>query len=216
MPKSFDDYQLPPDFLSDEALPTGATDQLYHQGIYYLTGEISAASLRAIQEDILLKHVSDWSGEIQLVLNSQGGDAYATWALIDLLEWCRFDIRTIGLGQCCSAAACLLACGTPGKRNATRNTTIMVHGVYVSGIAGNYPQLVANMRGLEHETRRDTQFWIEHSRHSTPEEIQQYFLSGTDQYFTSDEALEHGIIDAIIPTRQSSKPRVKNGRGRKR
>ncbi len=200
----------------EEAVSDSASDLLQSQGIYYLTGEISTGSLRSVQEDILFKHISDWTGDIQLVLNSQGGDVYATWALIDLLEWCRFDIRTIGLGQCSSAAASLLACGTHGKRSVTRNTTIMVHGVYVGGMEGNHPQLVANMRGLEHEHRRDITFWIEHSKYDTAEEVQQYFLTGVDQYFTADEALEHGIIDAVIPPRQTSKPRGKNVRGRRR
>lgn len=186
------------DDLLDLDFYMGPEEELMKRGIYYITGEIDKNTLLNIHQDIVLKHLdSKWKEDIQIFINSVGGDCAETWALIDLLSFVKMDIRTIGIGECLSAGACILATGTPGKRVASENLTVMVHGVSIEHMEGNKPQLLAQVKSITQEHDRDIRFWIKNSKYKTSKEIEKHFLCGTDQYFTAEEALSHGIVDII-------------------
>jgi ATP-dependent Clp protease protease subunit len=175
-------------------------EKLYDKGIYYLTGQVESNSLLEIHQDILLKHLDPtWNDDIQLIVNSVGGDTSEGWALIDLLDWVRMDIRTTGIGICASLGAMFLASGTPGKRVAARNLSLMVHGASIEGLGGNYPQLVCAKKDMELEYGRMLRFWVEHSKYMSEEEVKKLFLDGFDHWISPEEALAHNIIDFIIP-----------------
>ena len=109
-------------------LTSDSEERLRNKGIFYIVGEIDETNMMEMHQEILDKHLDpSWHDDIQLIINSGGGSAPDTWALIDLLDWIRMDVRTVGLGKCCSAGAMLLAAGTPGKRTAAKNLEIMLH-----------------------------------------------------------------------------------------
>lgn len=177
-----------------------AGEELKKKGIYYITGLIDTGDLVEIQQDVLLKHLDPkWTEDIQLIINSCGGEVAEGWALIDLLKYIKMDVRTVGLGECQSLGACLLAAGTLGKRVAAPNCSIMIHGCWTDGyIKGNKDEMVAQMKWVHQEHARDIRFWIEHSKYTTPKQIEKAFLNGKDQYLTPKEALRHKIIDGIV------------------
>lgn len=171
--------------------------KLAQSGIYYITGTIEQATLLAIHQDILLKHLNPhWNEDIQIIINSPGGDVSEGWSLIDLLKFIKMDVRTIGMGGCYSLGACLLACGTKGKRSAAKNCSIMIHGMS-SYTSGNKQQMVHQMKWVDHEHQKDIIFWLEHSVFKTSQEVERNLLDGFDKYFTAEEALKCGIIDFI-------------------
>lgn len=175
------------------------SDELRKRGIYYITGEIDEDSLLDIHQDVLLKHLSpSWKGDIQLIINSVGGDTAQGWAFIDLLDWVRMEVRTTGLGVCLSLGAELLACGTPGKRTVAKNTSIMIHGASTWGIEGNMQQIAAAASDMKQEYERTVRFWKEHSIYKTDEEVKEKLLDGQDHYLTPEQALSIGIIDNIV------------------
>jgi ATP-dependent Clp protease protease subunit len=187
------------------------SEELKRKGIYYLVGEIESGSLIQTHQDIILKHLDpNWHGEIQLIVNSCGGESSEMWALIDLLDWVRMDVRTIGMGLCASAGAMLLAAGTPGKRIAAKNLTVMIHQGWTV-VEGKHDELIAQTKYVTDEQKRDIRFWIEKSRYKSPETVQKYLLHSTDNYFTAKEALRHGIIDEVIglPKEDIVKPKAK-------
>lgn len=179
-----------------------SSEKLREKGIYYITGSIEQDSLLEIHQDILLKHLDpSWKDDIQLIVNCLGGEIPEGWAFIDLLKFIRMDVRTVGMGECCSLGAMLVACGTNGKRIAAQNLSLMVHGASsFNFINGNKQQIIAQMKWVEHEHERDINFWIQHSKHKTRKQIEKYFLNGSDQYFTAEQALNHGIVDFIQMT----------------
>jgi ATP-dependent Clp protease protease subunit len=178
-----------------------AFDVLRAKGIYYLTGEIEEFSLMDIHADVLLKHLDpNWNEDIQFFINSPGGDCVPTWALLDLLEMVRMDVRTVGIGLCASAGAILLASGTKGKRSVSRNTSIMIH-QFSGGMMGNYAQLTAQVEDIRQEQQRHVEFWKTHSKFHTEEEVVKNLLTGADVYLTAEKALEFGIIDSIQPAK---------------
>ena len=68
--------------------------------------------------------------DISLYINSPGGDINGLFAIYDTMQYIRPDITTICFGQAASAAAVLLAAGTPGKRLALPHSRILLHQPY--------------------------------------------------------------------------------------
>jgi len=188
------------------------SEELKKKGVYYISGEIEDGTLKEIQEDILLKHLDPkWDDDITIIINSCGGDVAETWALIDLMEWVRMDIRTTGLGLCASAGACILAAGTKGKRTVAKNCSVMIHGMS-DIIGGNKQQITAQQKWIHDEHEKDVKFWMEHSNLATKREVEKVFLKGVDVYLTAQEALERGVIDDVQGTTKSS---TRNARSKK-
>lgn len=189
-------------------------DILESKGIYYISGEIETGSLIRIQQDIILKHLDpNWKSDIQIIVNSVGGDSSEGWALIDLMNWVKMDFRTVGLGQCCSLGACLVAAGTKGKRVSGENTSFMVHGAF-SAIMGNKQDMASSMKSMEDEHRRDIDFWVSNSVYRTPKDVEKNLLNGKDVWMTAKEAKKVGLIDHIYRKdgRVEAPPPAKNSR----
>lgn len=195
------------DTLAEEDIivkPVLASDEntealLRTHGIYYITGEIMKGSLKGIQQDILLKHylgAKYFDGPITLVINSPGGDVEECNSLMDLLDNISLQVRTVGLGECSSGAAILLAAGDHGHRICGPNTTIMIHS-YAWDISGKHHELVAARKAQDVLYQQDIAFWTTHSKYKTQKQVEKYILKKEDHYLTADDALRHGIIDKI-------------------
>lgn len=198
--------------IKDDDLELGtlseAGEKLRAKGVYYLTGEIENDSLLDIHQDILDKHLDEkWNKDIQIIINSCGGLCTETWALIDLLDWCKMDVRTVGMGECSSMGAILLACGTPGKRMAAKNCEIMIH-KHMMGMYDKHDELIASMKSSDDEYRRQVHFWLEHSKYTKESEILKHILTTTDNFLTPLEAYKHGIVDQVqgVPESELNKP----------
>jgi len=177
---------------------TDAADQLKSKGIYYITGTINEDSLLDVHQDIILKHLDPaWVDDIQIIINTCGGLVAEGWALIDLLDWVRMDVKTVGLGECASTGACLLAAGTKGKRVISSNTSIMIHAA-THYIGGDKPSLISQMKYVEEEYERDVNFWIKHSNLKNIKEVEKHLLTSKDVYLTGEQALAFGIVDSVI------------------
>lgn len=198
-----------------ELFAQSAEDTLKNNGIYYITGEITEGSLVEISQDILLKHLDpEWQQDIMLIVNSCGGALDEGWMLIDLLDYVRMDVTTLGLGACSSLGAMLVAAGTIGKRNIARRTTLMTHQAQFYGLGGNLQTLNREMKVVKQEYEKVIQFWLEKSRYTDEEDIKKYIVPEQDVFMTPVEALGHGIADGITThkpakTRTTAKPEVK-------
>lgn len=105
-------------------LPT----KLLQNRIVYLGNEITSDVANIVIMQLLWLSSDDSSKEINLYINSPGGDVYAGLAIKDIIYKIDCKVNTIGLGLCASMGAYLLASGT-GVRKATENCRIMVHSV---------------------------------------------------------------------------------------
>ena len=170
---------------------------------------IEEGCLTEIQQDILYKHLSPhWKDDVQIVINSVGGEIAEGSALIAMMKHVRMDVKTVAVGEVCSMGACILAAGTVGKRLADVDATIMVHGFYTDFMGGTRDQILSQLKWVEQEYRREINFWIQHSAFETEKEVKEYLLNGKDVYLTASEAVEYGIIDNILkPAKKQKKIR---------
>ena len=136
--------------------------------------------------------------DINIYINSPGGDITALFAIYDTMQFIRNDIATICLGQAASAAAVLLAAGTKGKRLALPHSRILLH--QPSGQVGYGQVTDLELHAAEILRMRELleQILASHTG-QTVEKIH----ADTDRDFVleANDALEYGIIDQVIETR---------------
>jgi ATP-dependent Clp protease, protease subunit len=135
--------------------------------------------------------------DINLYINSPGGDITALLAIYDTLQFIKPDITTICFGQAASAAAVLLAAGTPGKRLALPNARVLLHQPYARAYGqGTDIELAAN----EILRMRDTLERIL-AEHTGQDRERIHRDTDRDFVMSAEEALAYGIIDEVISRR---------------
>ena len=137
--------------------------------------------------------------DINIYINSPGGDINSLFAIYDTMQFIKNDIATICLGQAASAAAVLLAAGTKGKRLALPHSRVLLHQPY--GQVG-YGQ-VTDLEIAAKEILRMRDLLEEILASHTGQSIERIHTD-TDRDFVleAQEALEYGIIDDVISSRQ--------------
>ena len=137
--------------------------------------------------------------DINIYINSPGGDITALFAIYDTMQFIKNDIATICLGQAASAAAVLLAAGTKGKRLALPHSRVLLHPPY--GQVG-YGQ-VTDLEIAANEILRMRDLLEEILANHTGQPLERIHAD-TDRDFVleANEALAYGIIDDVISSRQ--------------
>jgi ATP-dependent Clp protease protease subunit len=171
--------------------------KLFEERIIFLGVQIDDASANDVMAQLLTLEGMDPDRDISIYINSPGGSFTALTAIYDTMQFVKPDIQTICMGQAASAAAVLLAAGTPGKRLALPNARVLIHQPYSEGGGqGSDIEIQANeilrMRSLLEEML---------STHSgrTPEQVRQDIER--DKILTAAEALEYGLIDEVVSSR---------------
>jgi ATP-dependent Clp protease, protease subunit len=139
--------------------------------------------------------------DINIYINSPGGDITALFAIYDTMKFIKNDIATICYGQAASAAAVLLAAGTPGKRLALPHARVLLHQPY--GQTG-YAQ-VSDLELAAKEIMRMRELLEEILSVHTGQTIEKVHTD-TDRDFvmSATEAKEYGIIDEVITARNAA------------
>ena len=176
-------------------------NKLFEERIIFLGVQIDDASANDVMAQLLCLESADPDREISMYINSPGGSFTSLMAIYDTMQFIRPDIQTVCLGQAASAAAVLLAAGTPGRRLAVQNARILIHQPAVEGIYGQVSDLeiqaaeISRMRKLLETTL---------AKHSgrTPEQVR--LDIERDKILTASEAKDYGIVDEIIQSRKLS------------
>jgi ATP-dependent Clp protease, protease subunit len=135
--------------------------------------------------------------DINLYINSPGGDITALFAIYDTMSFIKPDISTICFGQAASAAAVLLAAGTPGKRLALPHARILIHQPYAQS-QGQATDIELAAREILRMRTLLEEILSTHTGQPV-EKIHQ----DTDRDFvmSAEEAMNYGIIDEVISAR---------------
>ena len=168
--------------------------KLFEERIIFLGVQIDDASANDVMAQLLTLESMDADRDISIYINSPGGSFTALTAIYDTMRFVKPDIQTICMGQAASAAAVLLAAGTPGKRFALKHSRILIHQPYSEGGGqGSDIEIQAN-EILRMRTLLE-QMLAEHSGR-TEDQVRQDIER--DKILTAAEAKEYGIIEEVI------------------
>ena len=172
--------------------------RLLKENIIFLGTPIDDTIANLICAQLLHLESENPDRDINIYINSPGGDITALFAIYDTLQYIKPDISTICYGQAASAAAVLLAAGTPGKRLALPHARVLLHQPWGSG-SGQAADIEIQAREIMR--MRDLLEDILSSHTGQPKER---IAKDTDRDFvlSAGEAKEYGIIDEVISTRE--------------
>ncbi|MBX9717871.1 MAG: ATP-dependent Clp protease proteolytic subunit [Microbacteriaceae bacterium] len=175
--------------------------KLFEDRIIFLGVQVDDASADDVMAQLLVLESQDPDRDIVMYINSPGGSFTAMTAIYDTMQYIRPQIQTVVLGQAASAAAVLLAAGTPGKRLALPNARVLIHQP-ATGDAGRGQASDIEIQAKEIARLRE---WLEVtlSKHSnrTVEQVNKDI--DRDKILIADEALEYGLIDQVLTSRKT-------------
>ena len=168
--------------------------RLLKDRIVFVGGAIGDDAANLVIAQMLFLESEDPSKDINLYINTPGGDVASGLAIYDTMQYVRPDIVTICVGQASSMGAILLSAGTRGKRKALPHSRIMIHQP-LAGVQGAASDISIHAREILKVRERLNGILAQHTGQPM-ERIQ----TDTDRDFfmTSDEAREYGIIDEIM------------------
>ena len=136
--------------------------------------------------------------DVSLYINSPGGDVTALFAIHDTMQYVAPDVATICVGQAASAAAVLLAAGTPGKRYALPNARVLIHQPH-GGAQGQSTDLELQIAEVVEMRRRMIDILVgatgQTRERITADIDRDYIVRG-------DQAVAYGLVDHVIERRQ--------------
>lgn len=168
--------------------------RLLNDRIIFLGEEVTDLTASLVVAQLLFLEAQDPGKDIQLYINSPGGSVSAGLAIYDTMQYIKCDVSTICLGMAASMGAFLLAGGAKGKRFALPNATIMIH--QPSG--GAQGQATEIRIVAEHilQTKKKLNEILSQNTGQPLEKVEED--TERDNYMTSLEAKEYGIIDGVV------------------
>src|ERR1700704_1355004 len=170
-------------------------NKLFEDRIIFLGVQIDDASANDVMAQLITLESADPDRDITMYINSPGGSFTAMTAIYDTMTYVRPDISTVCLGQAASAAAVLLAAGSPGKRMALPNSRIIIH---QPATEGGYAQGSDIEIQAKEIMRMRSQLEEILSRHSLQPVEKVRKDIDRDKFLTAPEAKEYGLVDRVL------------------
>jgi ATP-dependent Clp protease protease subunit len=174
--------------------------RLLRERVVFLAGEIDEQIANVVVAQLLHLEAEDPDKDIQLYVNSPGGQVYAGLAIYDTLRFIKPDVATTCCGIAMSMGSLILAGGTAGKRAALPNSRILIHQPH-GGYQGQATDIGIHAAETLALRRRVEEIYAEHSGRSV-QEISD--AMERDRYFTPAEARDYGLIDRVCASRNGN------------
>ena len=171
--------------------------RLLKDRIVFVTGEIDDTMANLVIAQLLFLESEDPDKDIHLYINSPGGSVSAGLAIYDTMQYIKPDVSTICMGMAASMASVLLAAGAPGKRFALPYSRVMIHQP-LGGVQGQASEIEITAREILRIRDEMNGILASHTG-QTKEKIAQD--TDRDNYMSSQEAKEYGLIDEVITHR---------------
>ncbi|WP_291049183.1 ATP-dependent Clp protease proteolytic subunit [Herbiconiux sp.] len=174
--------------------------KLFEDRIIFLGVQIDDASADDVMAQLLVLESQDPDRDIEMYINSPGGSFTAMTAIYDTMQYVRPQIQTVCLGQAASAAAVLLAAGTPGKRLALPNARILIHQPATGQGGGQASDIEIQAREIL-RMREWLESTLSHHSNRTLEQVNKDI--DRDKILSAAEALDYGLIDQVLTSRKN-------------
>src|ERR671925_167092 len=174
-------------------------NKLFEDRIIFLGVQIDDASANDVMAQLLTLEGTAPDREIIMYINSPGGSFTAMTAIYDTMQYVRPDIQTVCLGQAASAAAVLLAAGTPGKRAALPHSRILIHQPATEGTYGQSSDIEIQAREIMRIREQLEEIIARHSNRKI-EQVREDIER--DKILTAEEAKEYGLVDDVFASRK--------------
>ena len=172
--------------------------RLLRENIIFLGTPIDDTVANLMMAQLLHLESEDPDKDISIYINSPGGEITGLFAIYDTMQYIKPDVSTICIGQAASAAAVLLASGTPGKRYALPHARILIHQPH-GGASGQAVDIELQAKEII-RMRELLDSILAHHTGQSAEKI----AHDTDRDFimSAPEAKDYGMVDEILTNRE--------------
>lgn len=174
-------YDIFSRLLKDRIIMVGAIDSDYR-------ADLICAQLLFLQAE------SSGNDDIFMYINSPGGLVTGGLAIYDTMQYIRNDIVTIVSGQAASMGAVLLAAGTKGKRLSLPKARVMIHQP-LGGARGQHTDIQIQAKEMQRTRETLEEILAEHTGNSVSKINKD---CERDNYMSAEEAVEYGLVDAVL------------------
>lgn len=175
--------------------------KLFEDRIVFLGVQVDDASADDVMAQLLVLESIDPEAPITMYINSPGGSFTALTAIYDTMMYIKPQIQTVCLGQAASAAAVLLAAGTPGRRLALPNARILIHEPAMEGMQGQASDIAI----VADEIDRMNKWLIDTIAQHSGQDPQQVAKDiSRDKILTAEQAKEYGLVDQVLVSRKDA------------
>ena len=174
--------------------------RLLNDRIIFLGEEINSVSANLVVAQLLHLESQDAEKDISLYINSPGGEVYSGLAILDTMNFIKPQVSTICVGMAASMAAVLLSAGAKGKRFCLTHSKVMIHQPS-GGAQGQQTEIEIVAEEIK-KTRRELNQILSDASGQPIEKVQAD--TERDNYLTAAEALDYGLIDRIVTSRDLS------------
>jgi ATP-dependent Clp protease protease subunit len=172
--------------------------RLLKERVVFVTGPVEDYMATVIVAQLLFLEADNPDKDINIYINSPGGAVTSGMAIYDTMQFVKPDVSTMCIGQAASMGALLLAGGTAGKRFCLPHSRIMIHQP-LGGFQGQASDIDIHAREILQVRDRLNRILAKH----TGQPLEK-IASDTDRdnFMGGAEAVEYGIIDAVLSHRQ--------------
>lgn len=171
--------------------------RLLNDRIIFLGEEINSVSANLVVAQLLHLESQDAEKDISLYINSPGGEVYSGLAILDTMNFIKPQVSTICVGMAASMAAVLLSAGAKGKRFCLPHSKVMIHQPS-GGAQGQQTEIEIVAEEIK-KIRRELNQILSDASAQPIEKVQGD--TERDNYLTAAEALDYGLIDRIVTSR---------------
>lgn len=174
--------------------------RLLEDRIIFLSGQVDDTTSSLVVAQLLYLESKDPDKDIQLYIDSPGGSITAGMAIYDTMQYIKCDVSTICIGMAASMGAFLLAAGAKGKRMALPNSEVMIHQPLIGGggLSGQTTDIKIYTDHLVKTKEKMNRILSERSGQTYEKVCED---TERDNFMTSQEAMEYGLIDRVIESR---------------
>jgi ATP-dependent Clp protease protease subunit len=177
--------------------------KLLSDRIIFLGTPVDDTAANDVMAQLLYLDYDNPDRDISIYINSPGGSITAMTAIYDTMQLVAADIQTVCLGQAESAAAILLAAGTPGKRMMLPNARLVIHQPAMDVSQGQTSDLEIQAREILRSRAVMTEILAAHTGQS-PERVRTDLER--DTILTGPQALAYGFVDELTRPRKVREP----------
>jgi ATP-dependent Clp protease, protease subunit len=171
--------------------------RLLRDRIIFLGSTIDDLVASLVTAQLLFLEADNPEKDIFLYINSPGGSVTAGMAIYDTMQYVRPDVSTLCVGQAASMGALLLTAGAKGKRHALPHARIMIHQPW-GGVEGQATDISIHAREIL-RVREELNQILSHHTGRPMEQIARD--TERDNFLSSQQAAEYGLIDQVITRR---------------
>jgi ATP-dependent Clp protease, protease subunit len=174
--------------------------RLLRERVVFVGSAIDDEVANLVVAQLLHLEAEDPEKDVQMYINSPGGQVYAGMAIYDTMRFIKPDVATTCCGIAMSMGSLLLAGGAKGKRAALPNSRILLHQPH-GGFQGQATDIAIHAREAVELRRRMEEIYAEHTGRPI-EEISD--VLERDRFFTPDEARDYGLVDRVTVDRNGN------------